>query len=82
LDQKTIIGSVTKTGRVVVVHEAPKTGGAGGEIAAVIAEKAFHHLKSPIIRVGAPFTPLPRPPFEEIYLPNKEKIISAVKKIL
>jgi len=82
LDQQTITDSVTKTHRVVIVHEAPKTGGVGGEIAAVIAEKAFGDLKSPIVRVGAPFTPVPRPPFEEIYLPSKEKIMSAVKKIL
>ena len=79
LDQQTIIDSVTKTHRVVIVHEAPKTGGAGGEIAAVIGEKAFHHLKSPIVRVGAPFTPVPLPPFEVNYLPNKEKIVKAVK---
>jgi pyruvate dehydrogenase E1 component beta subunit len=82
LDQETIIDSVTKTHRVVIVHEAPKTGGVGGEIAAVVAEKAFDKLKAPIVRVGAPFTPVPRPPFEEIYLPSKEKIISAVKRIL
>jgi len=81
LDQKTIIDSVIKTHQVVVVHEAPKTGGVGGEIAAVIMENAFHHLKSPIIRIGAPFTPVPRPPFQEIYLPNKEKIVSGVKKL-
>ena len=70
-----------KTNRVVIVHEAPKTGGAGGEIAAIIAEKAFHTLKSPIIRVGAPFTPLPRHPYENIYLPNKEKIVHAVETL-
>ena len=81
LDQKTILDSVTKTNRVVIVHEAPKTGGAGGEIAAIIAEKAFHTLKSPIIRVGAPFTPLPRHPYENIYLPNKEKIVHALKTL-
>lgn len=81
LDQETIINSVIKTHRVVIVHEAPKTGGAGGEIAAVIAEKAFHELKAPVIRVGAPFMPVPRRPYEEIYLPNKENIINAVKKL-
>ena len=81
LEHEPIIDSVTKTKRVVNVHEAPKIGGVGGEIAAVIAEKTFHTLKSPIIRVGAPFTPLPRRPYEELYLPNKEKIVSAVKKL-
>lgn len=80
MDQETILQSVAKTHRVVIVHEAPKTGGVGGEIAAVIAEKAFHELKAPVIRVGAPFTPIPRRPYEEMYVPNKEKIMNAVKQ--
>jgi acetoin:2,6-dichlorophenolindophenol oxidoreductase subunit beta len=82
LDRKTILDSVVKTRRVVIVHEAPKTGGIGGEIAAVIAEEAFGDLKAPIMRVGAPFTPVPRRPYEEIYLPNKIKITHAVKRIV
>jgi len=81
LDHEPIIDSVTKTNRAVIVHEAPKTGGVGGEIAAVIAEKAFHALKSPVIRVGAPFTPLPRRPYEALYLPTKENIVGTVKKL-
>jgi pyruvate/2-oxoglutarate/acetoin dehydrogenase E1 component len=81
LDQKTILESIDKTRRTVIVHEAPKTGGVGGEVAALIAEKRFDVLKSPIIRVGAPFTPLPRHPYERLYLPNKEKIAKAVKEI-
>ena len=82
LDQETILTSVAKTNRVVIAHEAPTIGGIGGEIAAVIAEKAFNKLKAPIIRVGAPFMPVPRPPYEEVYLPDKEKIVSAVKRTL
>jgi len=81
LDQETILTSVAKTNRVVIAHEAPKIGGIGGEIAAIIAEKHFNKLKAPIIRLGAPFSPCPRPPYEESYLPNKDKILSAVKKI-
>jgi pyruvate dehydrogenase E1 component beta subunit len=81
LDERMILDSVRKTHRVVIVHEAPKTGGVGGEIAAVIAEKVFYELKAPVIRVGAPFTPVPRRPYEEIYLPNKEKIIRGVRKV-
>ncbi|MEJ2724766.1 MAG: transketolase C-terminal domain-containing protein, partial [Deltaproteobacteria bacterium] len=72
---------VAKTHRALIVHEAPKTGGVGGEVAALIAEKRFTALNSPIIRVGAPFTPLPRHPYEKLYLPNKEKIAGAVKEI-
>jgi len=82
LDKETILSSVSKTNRVVIAHEAPTIGGIGGEIAAVIAEKAFNILKAPIIRVGAPFVPVPRPPYENLYLPDKEKIVSAVKKTL
>ena len=81
LDREAILDSVAKTKRAVIVHEAPKTGGVGGEIAAMIAEHAFSSLRSPVVRVGAPFTPLPRKPYEKLYLPNKEKIISAVKGI-
>lgn len=81
LDHDAIIESVSKTGRAVIAHEAPKTGGAGGEIAAVIAEKAFHALKSPVIRVGAPFTPVPRHPYEKDYLPNKNKIKKVIQQL-
>ena len=81
LDHEAIVDSVNKTHRVVIAHEAPKTGGAGGEIAAVIAEKAFASLSAPIIRVGAPFTPVPRHPYEKIYLPDKDKIKSAVQQL-
>jgi acetoin:2,6-dichlorophenolindophenol oxidoreductase subunit beta len=82
LDQKAILDSVKKTHRAVIVHEAPKIGGVGGEIAGLIAEKAFADLKAPVMRVGAPYTPIPRPPFEAFYVPNKEKIIEAVKNII
>jgi len=82
LDREAVLNSVAKTKRAVIVHEAPKTGGVGGEIAAIIVEHAFHSLKSPVVRVGAPFTPLPRKPYEQLYLPNKDNIVRAVKGIL
>ena len=82
LDQTTILDSVRKTTRVIIIHEAPKTGGVGGEIAALIAEQAFSELRAPIIRVGAPFMPVPRPPYQEMYVPDETRIISAVKKII
>jgi pyruvate dehydrogenase E1 component beta subunit len=81
LDREKILKSVEKTGRAVIAQEAPKTGGVGGEIAALIAEEAFDALKTPVIRVGAPFTPVPRHPYEALYLPNKTKIIDAVKRL-
>jgi len=83
LDKATIFQSIEKTGRVVIVHEAPKTGGIGGEIAAIIAEEAFYSLDAPIKRVGAPFTPVPAHPIlEKFYLPSAEKIVAAAKELL
>ncbi|MCC6617595.1 MAG: hypothetical protein IT341_00990, partial [Chloroflexi bacterium] len=76
--------SVRKTGRVVIVHEAPVRGGFGGEVAAVIAESAFGFLKAPIVRVGAPFTPVPanRGLEKDHFVPNAEKIAVAVNKVI
>jgi pyruvate dehydrogenase E1 component beta subunit len=83
LDREAILNSVKKTGRVIIVHEAPVSGGIGGEIAAIIAEEAFYSLDAPIKRVGAPFTPVPASPIlEKFYLPNAEKIVRATKEIL
>jgi acetoin:2,6-dichlorophenolindophenol oxidoreductase subunit beta len=81
LDRETILTSVKKTGKVVIVQEAPKTGGFAGEIAASIAEDAFDYLDAPIRRVGAPDTPVPfAPVLEDLYMPGAEQIINAVKK--
>ncbi len=83
LDRVGILESVKKTGKVVIVHEAPTFGGFGGEIAAMIAEEGFYTLDAPIKRVGAPFTPVPAHPLlEQFYLPNAEKIVKAAKEIL
>ena len=82
LDKETIIGSVAKTRRVVIVHEAPKTGGIGAEIAATIVEDGFGYLAAPIKRVAAPDVPVPRSQLlEKEYLPNEEKIMAAVKSL-
>jgi pyruvate dehydrogenase E1 component beta subunit len=83
LDHETILESVGKTHRVVITYEAPKIGGVGAEIAAVIAEKAIYELESPILRVAAPFTPLPfSPPLEKHYVPDRNRIAGAVKALL
>ncbi len=82
LDMATILDSVKKTHSLVVAHEAVKTGGAGAEIAAEVAEEAIDYLDTPIIRVGAPFTPVPfSPPLEEAFIPGAEDIVAAVEKI-
>jgi pyruvate/2-oxoglutarate/acetoin dehydrogenase E1 component len=82
LDMATILASVGKTGRAMVVHEAPKTGGIGGEIAARLAEEAFRSLDAPIVRVAAPHTPVPfSPALEEAYLPNADKIAIKAREL-
>ena len=82
LDRQTILQSVEKTGKVVIVHEAPLFGGLGGEIAAIIADEGFYLLDAPIKRVGAPYTPVPASPLlEKFYLPDAEKIIKASKEL-
>lgn len=83
LDSETIIRSVKKTGRAVVVHEAGLKGGFGAELAAQIQEFAFAELKKPVIRVGAPNVPVPfAPNLEKAYVPDKENIKEAVYQCL
>jgi pyruvate/2-oxoglutarate/acetoin dehydrogenase E1 component len=83
LDLETLLQSVHKTNRVVVVHEGCRKGGIGGEIAAQIQEEAFDHLDAPVQRVGASDVPIPySEPLEKAVLPEEEDIVSAVKKVL
>jgi len=81
LDIEAVLDAVKKTGRVIILHEAPKTGGYGAEIAALIAEKAIDYLKGPIIRVTGYDTPFPYT-LEEYYLPNAQKVLKAISKIM
>ena len=82
MDRAAILSTVKKTGRALIVHEATKTGGPGGEIAALIAEHAFLHLDAPIVRVAPPDTPVPySPPLEEFFLPNASKIAEAMRAL-
>ncbi len=83
LDKNTILASVAKTGRLVVLHEANLTGGFGGEIAAVVMEEGFNHLKAPLRRVAAPDIPVPvSPPQEQFFIPNAEQLMKAIKEIM
>ena len=83
LDEDAILASVKKTGRAVIVHEAPKRGGFGAEVAAVIAEKAFGYLDAPVHRVGAPWVPVPfSPPLEDAYLPKASDVLQAARAVL
>jgi pyruvate dehydrogenase E1 component beta subunit len=83
LDIDTIIESVKKTGRLVVVHEAMKTCGVGAEIAALVQEKAFDYLDAPIKRVATPDVIIPvNRNLERMVLPQEEQIVEAVKSVL
>ncbi|EMS81480.1 alpha-ketoacid dehydrogenase subunit beta [Desulfotignum phosphitoxidans] len=83
LDMETIIGSVKKTHRLVVMHEEVKFAGSGAEIAAQVAEDAFDYLDAPIVRVAAPFCPIPfSPPLEQAFIPSEAQLIDAVKKVM
>lgn len=82
LDFDTIAESVSRTGRVVIVHEAARTGGFGGEIAARLAEHSMYDLLAPIERVTGYDTPIPLFRLEMKYLPSVEKIVAAAKRTL
>ncbi|MUL40425.1 alpha-ketoacid dehydrogenase subunit beta [Streptomonospora sp. PA3] len=80
VDYPTVEESVRRTGRLVIAHEAPVSGGVGGEIAARITESCFYHLESPVIRVGAFDTPYPQSRLEEHYLPDLDRILDGVDR--
>jgi len=82
LDFDTILESVKKTGRCVIVHEAAKTAGFGAEIAARLAEEALYDLQAPVERVTGYDTHIPLFRLEMKYLPSVEKIMAAVKRAL
>ena len=82
MDVEAIVSSVRKTGRCVIVHEAPKTCGVGAEIIALINEKAFLSLQAPVERVTGFDIPVPLPKSEHYYLINPKRIAMAVKKVM
>jgi 2-oxoisovalerate dehydrogenase E1 component beta subunit len=82
LDRATIIESVRRTGKLLVVHEDTRTGGLAGEIAALVSESAFADLDGPIMRVTALDTPVPfSAPLEEYFLPNAARIAEAAREL-
>lgn len=83
LDKSTILSSVKKTGRLMVVHQACKTAGFGAEIAATVAEEGFDYLVSPIRRLGAPDVPVPfSPKLEDSVIPNEERIVDEIRNMV
>jgi pyruvate/2-oxoglutarate/acetoin dehydrogenase E1 component len=83
LDTATIVASARKTNRILVVHEAVTFGGLGAEISAQIQEAAFDYLDAPVLRVGAPFSPVPfSPVLESTYVPDRTNIADGCRRLL
>jgi 2-oxoisovalerate dehydrogenase E1 component beta subunit len=82
IDTETVLASIRKTSRALVLHEASRTGGVGGEVAATVAERAFEWLDAPVVRVASLDTPVPySPPLEDYYMPQVDDIIEAARKL-
>lgn len=82
LDEDTIIDSVTRTGRAIVVHEASRTLGLGAELAARIQERAFYHLEAPVLRATGFDTPYPPAKLESYWLPDEDRILDLVEQAM
>jgi len=83
LDRDAILTSVAKTSRAVLLYEARRTGGIGGELAAILAEEAFEDLDAPIVRIASEDVPVPySPPLEAAFLPSVEKVVARVKGLI
>ena len=81
LDEETVVASVRRTGRAVVVHEAQGFGGPGGELAARLSERCFHHLEAPVLRVTGFDIPYPPPMLEQHHLPGVDRVLDAVARL-
>jgi pyruvate/2-oxoglutarate/acetoin dehydrogenase E1 component len=82
LDEAAVLASVAKTGRVVIVHEAPRTVGFGAELAAILAEKAIFDLHAPVLRVTGFDVPYPYWKLEDAYMPSVARVVAAVREVL
>jgi 2-oxoisovalerate dehydrogenase E1 component beta subunit len=83
LDAEAVLATARKTGKVLIVHEDTRTGGIGGEVAAIIAEEAFEHLDGPVMRLAGPEVPaMPfSPPLEAMFMPDADRIAEAMRKL-
>ena len=80
IDRESIVASFEKTGRAVVVHEAPRTGGVGAEISALLDEEALLHQEAPVKRIAGPDTPVPLHAREEFYLPDADRVVAGIRE--
>src|SRR5579864_7251267 len=82
LDESAIVASVEKTGRAIVVHEAPRAGGIGAEVTAIINERCLYSLLKPVGRITGYDTPYPVPGQEDYYLPTPAKVLAAIRTVM
>jgi 2-oxoisovalerate dehydrogenase E1 component beta subunit len=83
LDRETVLGSIAKTNKCLLLHEAARTGGIGAELAAIISEDGFEYLDGPIVRVASLDTPVPySPPLEQAFMPTVDKVVAAARRLL
>jgi pyruvate/2-oxoglutarate/acetoin dehydrogenase E1 component len=82
LDEDALLASAAKTGRVVIIQEAPRTAGYGAELAAILAEKAMLDLQGPVLRVTGYDVPYPYWQIEDAYMPSVERVVDAARKLL
>jgi 2-oxoisovalerate dehydrogenase E1 component beta subunit len=82
VDKDALLATARKTNKVILYHEAQRTGGLGAELAAILAEECFEHLDGPLVRVTAPDTPVPyAPPLEAAFLPGAEDLLGAARRL-
>jgi pyruvate/2-oxoglutarate/acetoin dehydrogenase E1 component len=82
LDEEALLAAAAKTGRVVIVQEAPRTAGYGAELAAILAEKAMLDLRGPVLRVTGYDVPYPYWQIEDAYMPSPERVVDAARRLL
>src|SRR5439155_21353745 len=82
VDEEALLASAAKTGRVVIVQEAPRTCGYAAEVAAILAEKAILDLRGPVVRVTGYDVPYPYWQLEDAYMPSVERVVDAVRRVL
>jgi pyruvate/2-oxoglutarate/acetoin dehydrogenase E1 component len=82
LDEEALLAAAAKTGRVVIVQEAPRTAGYGAELAAILAEKAMLDLQAPVVRVTGYDVPYPYWQIKDAYMPSVERVVAAARKVL
>jgi pyruvate dehydrogenase E1 component beta subunit len=82
MDIDTVLKSVSKTGRLIIIHDSPKTGGLGAEVAAIVAEKAIDKLLAPVVRLAGPDVPQSPVAHDAVYAPTVERVLKAIDRVM